>query len=211
MFFLLYLLGAFAWKFAYDFDLVWKRPNGFQAHFPSIKDIDFSQLATHEVDKFISDRTTLVSQYYLLCNQLEAKYSTHQEGSLGTLIFFVALPLLLAAKSAELFSSQILNWIVVLVAGVILWVIINVIYNKFFKIHPFEYDEDDYQSLLARIKDDDLLPGESRDTYANYMAVCQHYRYLTAVEENVRLRYSVGKFLTAAGVVFYILCVPQEL
>ena len=211
MFFFMYLLGAFVWKYTYGFDIVWQRPSDFHARYPSITDIDLSQISSHGVNEYISERTLLFSQYYLLCDQLEKKYAKHQSGSLGIWFFFVALPLLLAARSAEFFSTQILNWIVVITAGVVVWVILSIVHTRFFKILPFVFTSDDFKSTLSRINNDDLLPGEKPELYANYLTICQHHRYLTSIEETVRLRYAIGKIIGALAVIFYILCIPQEL
>lgn len=211
MLFLIYLLSALAWMFTYDFDITWNRPAKFHTHFPSITDVDSSRLSQSDLDKFLSDRTLLVSQYHLLCNQLEGKYRKHKDGSLGTFAFFVVPFLLLAAKSAEIFPSEILDWILILAAGAISWLIISIIYKHYFKIYPFIFSENNYQSTLDQIEDKDLMPGESRDTYANYLVICSHHRYLTSVQDTVKLRFAIGRFFAIIGVVLYILCIPQML
>ena len=211
MFFFLYILGVFVWKYAYDFDIVWQRPSDFYTRYPSITDIDSSQISSHEVDEYISERTLLFSQYYLLCNQLEAKYRKHQDGSLGILVFFVALPLLLAAKTFDIFSIPILNWFFIIALGAVVWIVLSVTHRRFFKIFPFEFSSDDYKFTLARVEYDDLFPGEKPEVYANFLTISQHYSYLASIEESVRLRYSLGKILGIIAFIFYILCVPQEL
>ena len=209
MFFLLFVAGTIAWKYVYDFDITWKgKPDNFHAHYPSVKDINHDNTSVYEIDRYISERTLLVSQYYLLRSQLEDKYSSHKQGSIPNFVFFVLLPLLLSAKSATFFSSPLLNWASVLVVAAVCMALISIIARKFFRISPFEFD---YTSNLQRIKDEQLEHGESRDILANYRAVCAHHKYLTSIEETVRNRYTAGKILDIVCFFVYILAIPMDL